>query len=115
MEWFFLGLSEIVKAAIGCIWLGMLLGFVLFIYNYFKFYDLGVRQGKKGALLSYRDMDKKARQIVMGFIMFLITTYLVCWINYDKFLEIVVRGICAGALVFPLLNTWQGKVKFKGM
>ena len=56
----------------------------------------------KNYALAYNDLEKIARQIVVAFMMFIATTYLVCTIAYDEFLVSLQLGICFNILCSPV-------------
>ena len=92
----------------GCIWLGIFIANVLFIYNYLKYYYLGVVKGYKAAAMLYKDLDRKARRIAMGFVMYMTMSVLVLIINFDKCQYILIRGALLGSAVYPALNNTFG-------
>ena len=58
-------------------------------------------QRKKNYALAYKDLDKIARPIVVMFLLFLVTTYMVCLIAYEEFLDSLKTGICLNILLTP--------------
>ena len=61
-------------------------------------------------------MEKAARKIVVGFILFLIITYVVCKHEYEAFLMCLMKGAIVDIVMIPLLSMHYGdeeKYKFK--
>ena len=56
----------------------------------------------KNYAMAYDDLDKIARQIVVAFLMFLVTTYMVCLIAFDEFIEDIKMGICFNIVLSPV-------------
>jgi len=44
--------SEVIQFFLGGMWLLMLIGFVIFAYNYFYYYRMGVLKGDKSCFLT---------------------------------------------------------------
>ena len=97
-------IKELGLASIGCIWIGVLLAFVLFIVEYLKHYNLGILQNKKEYKASYKEIEKQASKIIIGFVMFLATSIMMIEINYDKSITLLSRGALLGCIVFPLMH-----------
>ena len=71
-EWsIYLG-AEFLQMLVGCAWIGICFSFLGFIYCYLSFYRKG--KSDRSYWLAYQDLDKVARQVVFGFIMFLVMT-----------------------------------------
>ena len=90
----------------------------MFIYHYNQYYDLGIRKKQKSYALTYKEMEKVARKIVLCFIVFLGTTWIVCLAEYDRFLVCLMKGVLVDIVVVPLLSMHYGdesKYKFKNL
>ena len=92
------------QAAIGGIWWSLLFCFVAFIYDYNWYYQQGVRNNIRSYKLVYDDMDKRARQIVLAFLMFLGFTFVILKLSFDGFYECLVRGLALSVIVLPLAH-----------
>ena len=98
----------------GCIWLGIFIAFVLFIKNYVKYYYRGVYLGEKAFQMAFVDLDKKARRLVIAFIMFMTMSVLLLLIDFDKCQYVLIRGALLGSAVYPALdNTFGDKDRYK--
>jgi hypothetical protein len=54
--------------------------------------------------LVYEDLDKRARQIVLAFFMFLGFTYAILKISYDGFSECLIRGLVLSCVAIPVAH-----------
>ena len=93
--------------------------FILFIFQYFRYHHKAYSgEGNKSYELAYREIDKVARQIVVGFMLFLTVTFVVCKTNYEAFLESLQLGIVFNLLCSPIYYHYFGdrnEYKFKKM
>ena len=104
------------QAIIGGIWIGMGLAFILSIYQYFVFYNLGVRHGQEEYRITYKQMDKKVRKIVLGFFMFIVMSATLFYVEHEPFVRTILKGAVVDVVVLPLLHWHFGnedKFNFK--
>ena len=52
--------------------------------------------------MAYKDLEKIARPIVCMFLLFLTTTYMVCLIAYEEFLDSMKTGACLNVVLSPV-------------
>lgn len=93
------GGMELVQAALGCVWVGVLLSFAVFFYSYWHYKNEGVNKNNRNYLLAYQDLKKVSKRIVGAFAMFLVATY--CLSFASGFNETIVKGSIVGLLFFP--------------
>ena len=67
-------------------WLFFFCAFCLFMVQYTRYYYLGYYKQKKHYEYAWKELDKVARQIVVGFILFIIATYTLCLHKYEVWL-----------------------------
>ena len=106
------------QGLIGAVWIFFFGLFIRFIYDYNRYYDLGVRQKQKAYASAYKSFEKIARKIVVCFIVFLIITLVVCWTDYEDFLVCLMKGALIDIIVIPLVHLHYGdetKYKFKNL
>ena len=63
-------------------------------------------------------MDKIARQVVLGFILFLVITYVCCMHEYERFLVCLMKGALVDIIIVPLMHLHYNdpkKYKFKAL
>ena len=58
--------------------------------------------------MAYRDIEKVARQIVLGFGMFLVGTYTICLHSYEEFLHSLQLGVGFNIMLSPLYYSYFG-------
>ena len=78
--------STIIQSFLGGLWLFFFCAFCGFIVQYWRYYYLGHYCNKKPYMYAWYDLDKIARQIVVGFLIFLAATYAICLQEYDAWL-----------------------------
>ena len=99
---------EFGQAILGAIWLGMIIAFILFLYQYMHFYNEGVRNGKKEYEITYKQLDKSARKVVLGFIMFIVMSATLYYVETEPFVATVVKGAVVDMVLLPLLHWHYG-------
>ncbi len=98
-EWAeFIGL-EVLQVVIGCAWIVVMLSFIGFILCYLKYYRKGVKENNKAYLYAYREMEKFARQVVGGFLIFIMMSIAASQI--DGFATTLAKGGVLALLVVP--------------
>ena len=105
-------------AIAGGIWTLFMVCFCLFVFQYFRYYHKAYNQGNKGYELAYREIDKIARQIVVGFMLFLMVTFAVCKTSYEEFLLSLQLGMIFNLCISPIYYHYFGdrdEFKFKKM
>ena len=65
---------------------------------------------------TYREVEKIARQIVLGFLLFLLATYTICKSHYDAFIDSMYLGVVFNIAMCPIYYKYFGdenEFKFK--
>jgi hypothetical protein len=109
-EWAEFFLTEFVTSFLSFIWVAILSTFSMFIFTFVKNYYCGYIKGDKRSQLQYNDMDKIARQVVFGFVLFIICS-VTAISNIEGFPSLLFRGVVIGAVVFPIANNHFGDEK----
>ena len=77
----------------------MMLLFIMFFYNYRKNYNDWKYKKDKSAYLSYVDLERVSRKIGGAFLMYLIATYCITFV--EGFPTVVSKGAIFSLIVFP--------------
>ena len=113
LGWIF---TKVWRATCGGIWIFMLIAFVIFFFQWMRYYYYGKLQSDIRFESTYRDVSKIARQIVLGFLIFLCFTYVICLSHYDEFVDGMFLGVLFNIAMCPIYYKYFGdsnEFKFK--
>ena len=98
-EWALWAAYEVFQGLLGSIWVGMMLMFIMFFYNYRKNYNDWKYNKDKSAYLTYLDLEKVKKKIGTAFLMYLVATYFITFVQ--GFPAVVTKGAIFSLIVFP--------------
>ena len=96
------------QALCGGLWLFFFAAFSGFVVQYWRYYYKGYYAHEKAYAKAYDDMEKIARQIVIGFMLFLAMTYSICTHSYNEWLESLKMGVIFNMLLSPVYYHYFG-------
>lgn len=94
--------GDIAQAVIGCFWIGVLTCFIMFIYDYNRLYYYGKVKRIKKYEMSYNQLERHARRIVLGFILFLGLSLSLFAIDEQYFIDTIKKGFALALFVVPM-------------
>jgi hypothetical protein len=86
-----------VQPTLGFFWITVLIMFILYFYTFVKFYIKGLKD--RSYWLTYIEMEKDIRKIVVAFILFVIMSYVA--LNIKGFHETVLKGGLLSLILLP--------------
>ena len=105
--------SHSLEAFLGFVWNILAFSFVMFIYHWFAAYNKAKNDKTDNKIhkIAYRDIDKRARPIMVGFVMFSSLSLLLLCAIEDEFLRILKKGGICTAVILPMMHMYYSDEK----
>ena len=90
-------------------WIGFLIGFTMFFYQYnFVYYKKGILEDNAQYKSIYNTMRKTSRKLAIAFVFFSIITGCLFLEVFEGFTTCLLKGGVLAAVLFPLMNGYFG-------
>ena len=108
-ETFFFGFKHLGEAILGGIWVGFLILFIMFYYQYnYVYYQKGIIEDNASYKSDYRELQKVSRKIALAFVLFLIVSFCLLIEEELEFIYSVGKGAVLATIVIPVMNRHFG-------